>query len=234
VRAGARLIACALVGGQAMALALAGVRPATAAEQHILVASLAGAPMQDAIVYAIPSTGPSQVPTRPKAVIDQVHRRFVPRDSVVEVGTAVEFPNSDNIRHSVYSFSPAKRFSLKLYAGRPAQPIVFDKPGVVVLGCDIHDSMVGWLLVVATPYFGRTDAHGVATLDLPPGDYALHAWHEPMRDATPARPLHVEGGSEPRTVEVRIDLADAAGGRPGGESTAASAMMPRAPPRAPP
>ena len=85
------------------------------------------------------------------AKIDQVNKEFVPLVSVVQTNTEITFPNSDNIRHSVYSFSPAKVFSLKLYAGKSAAPVIFDKAGLVVLGCNIHDLMVSWLLVVDTP-----------------------------------------------------------------------------------
>jgi plastocyanin len=193
-----------------IAAALLGALPALtlsarAADLHVRVETPAGSPLQDAIVYAVPA-----VPVHPSgplhASIDQLHREFVPRVSVVEAGTSVDFPNSDNIRHSVYSFSPAKTFSLKLYAGRSASPVVFDKPGLVVLGCNIHDSMVGWLLVVSTPYFARTGPDGRATLaNLSAGEYTLHAWHEPMRAASSAEPLHIGTGSAPVLAVVRID-----------------------------
>jgi hypothetical protein len=134
----------------------------------------------------------------PKGTIDQVNREFVPPDTVVQAGTPVEFPNSDNIRHSVYSFSPAKVFTLKLYAGKPSNPVVFDKPGIVVLGCNIHDSMVAWVLVVDTPYFARTDSSGVATLTgLAPGEYQLRAWHWPMAEELPGEALHIDAATTP-------------------------------------
>jgi plastocyanin len=99
------------------------------------------------------------------AVVDQVHKHFVPRVSVIRTGTAVTFPNSDNIRHQVYSLSDAKKFTLKLYAGSPKVEVLFDKPGLVVLGCNIHDSMVAFVAVVDTPYFGKVPDSGVLTLD---------------------------------------------------------------------
>ncbi|HET7370467.1 MAG TPA: methylamine utilization protein [Gammaproteobacteria bacterium] len=110
-------------------------------------------------------------------VMDQHDRQFVPHVLAVEAGTAVQFPNSDNIRHDVYSFSPAKVFELPLYAGTPAQPVIFDKPGVVVLGCNIHDWMLAFIDVVPTPYFGQTDAGGAARIeDVPAGRYKLTVW----------------------------------------------------------
>jgi plastocyanin len=166
---------------------------APAADLVIHVQTTANAPVADAIVYAVPAW-PTPAAVGLKYSVDQVNRQFVPRINVVQTGTAVRFPNSDNIRHSVYSFSPARVFTLKLYAGKSTDPVVFDKAGLVVLGCNIHDQMVSWLLVVDTPYFARTDHGGAATLSrLPPGDYTLRTWHEPMtEDEQVAEPLHVE------------------------------------------
>ncbi len=84
----------------------------------------------------------------------------MPRVTVVRTGTAVTFPNSDHIRHQVYSFSHAKIFTLKLYAGSPQHAVVFDQPGLVVLGCNIHDRMVAFVGVVDSPYFAKTDGFG--------------------------------------------------------------------------
>ena len=112
------------------------------------------------------------------AEVAQAERRFVPAVSVVTVGTAVTFPNRDTVRHHVYSFSPAKRFEIKLYVGTPAAPVVFDQPGIAVLGCNIHDQMTAWIVIVDTPWFGRTDDAGRwAGAAAPPGRYTLRAWH---------------------------------------------------------
>ena len=94
----------------------------------------------------------------------------------VHTGTAVSFPNSDNIRHHVYSFSPAKRFELRLYQAR-RRPVVFDKPGVVVLGCNIHDWMLGYVYITDDPFFAVSDDAGRLALDLPPGRYTASLWH---------------------------------------------------------
>jgi len=171
-----------------------------AASLHVQVHDPAGQPMADAVVYAVPER-PLAHEAVSKAIIDQIDRHFVPRISVVQAGTAVLFPNSDNIRHSVYSFSSPKVFTLKIYSGVPANPIVFDKPGVVVLGCNIHDSMVAWILIVDTPYFARTDSAGMATLpNLPPGNYSLHGWSNAMRQEASGEPLTV--GAEPLPARV--------------------------------
>jgi plastocyanin len=180
-----------------------------AASLHVQVRDPAGNAVANAAVYAVPEH-PMEREAAPRAIIDQVNRRFVPRISVIQAGTSVSFPNSDNIRHSVYSFSPPKIFTLKLYSGVPASPVVFDKPGVVVLGCNIHDSMVAWVLVVDTPYFARTDGAGAAVLaNLPAGRYTLRAWSNAMRQEAPGEPLEV--GAEPlpvRTLEVPPEAPD--------------------------
>lgn len=213
--------------GLAIALALLLLGQARAADLQVRVIDDAGRPLADAVVFAVPSV---RIPhgKLPMAIIDQVHRQFVPRVSVVQAGTAIDFPNSDNIRHSVYSFSPAKTFELKLYAGRAAPPVTFDKAGIVVLGCEIHDTMVAWLLVVNTPYYGKSDARGIVTLhDLRPGDYALRAWHEPMRQETAGQPLRVgSGASRLPSVTVRLDTKPAPGQAPPAAGMPAMPSMP--------
>ena len=136
---------------------------ASAANLKVAVTDLHGRPLAEAVVYAMPVAGSAPAPDGvPRAVIDQVNKTFVPLVSVIRTGTEVRFPNSDNIRHSLYSFSPAKVFTAKLYSGKEAAPVIFDKPGLVVLGCNIHDQMVAWIVVVDAPYFGKTGADGVA------------------------------------------------------------------------
>ena len=128
----------------------------------------------------------------PTDAVDQVDKQFVPFVKTIYVGSKVRFPNSDNIRHQVYSFSPAKKFELPLYAGADAPPVLFDKPGVVVLGCNIHDWMVGYIYVADTPFFGKTDTRGNVTLaDLPPGDYSVRVWHPAMEQSEESTARHV-------------------------------------------
>jgi hypothetical protein len=108
--------------------------------------------------------------------MDQRNKEFVPHVLAVHSNTNVTFPNSDNIRHQVYSFSPTKRFELKLYEGIPAAQ-VFDKPGVVVLGCNIHDWMLGYIYVTDDPWFAVSDAKGQIAFELPAGHYKVTLWH---------------------------------------------------------
>ncbi|MDR5767120.1 MULTISPECIES: methylamine utilization protein [unclassified Caballeronia] len=176
-----------------------GATIAHAGSVRVQVVDQAGAPVPDAIVYALPVNGkpPATKPT--SAVIDQIKRRFVPMVSVVQTGASVAFPNKDNIEHDVYSFSPPKRFELNLYHGIPANPVVFDKPGLVVMGCNIHDSMVAYLLIVDTPWFAKTDAHGAATIDNLPADaYKVIAWHFRQSDpnAQPTQKVNADGAAK--------------------------------------
>lgn len=143
----------------------------------VQVSDSSGNPVADAVVYAetgsVMTTGKSSV-----AEIAQKDKKFIPLVSVVQTGTAVSFPNNDTVRHHAYSFSPAKPFELKLYAGKPEAPIIFDKAGTIVIGCNIHDQMVAYIQVVDTPYFGKTDASGkVKITTLPAGKYTLKTWH---------------------------------------------------------
>jgi plastocyanin len=185
-------ILCA-VKPAALVLAFAGLAalPASAASVDALVSDASGAPLDNAVVWAMPK---GAVPARPKreGAIEQIGKQFVPLVTVVQAGTQVRFPNRDEIRHHVYSFSPAKAFEIKLYAGTPAEPVLFDKPGEVVLGCNIHDHMIAYLYVVDTPFFAKAGKDGRARLEgLPAGEYELHAWHYAQAARPDAKPLRL-------------------------------------------
>jgi len=169
------------------------------------VATRSGAAAADAVIVLDPldATPPMH---REAAIIDQINKRFAPRVSVVRTGTTITFPNSDRIRHQVYSFSPAKTFSLKLYAGSPNTPVIFDHPGLVVLGCNIHDSMLAFVAVVDSPYFAKTTDAGTVSLNLPAGRYRLLAWHPNAVTAVPPREITV--AAAPLNIPVSIDVDD--------------------------
>jgi plastocyanin len=155
---------------------------------------------------AAPATGPSAVPK--SAVMDQRHRAFVPLVLVVGVGTTVEFPNNDSVSHQVYSFSPAKRFQLPLYKGEAHSSVIFDQTGLVVLGCNIHDEMVGYIYVTDTAYFGTTDANGGLQFKNPAGgDYRIAIWSPYIADAPASlvRTIHV-AAYEPATARIQLSL----------------------------
>jgi plastocyanin len=171
------------------------------------VRDASGRPVADAVVYAVPS-GPAAELRGPKTVaIEQVDREFVPYVSVIQAGTQVEFPNRDPIQHHVYSFSPAKSFEIKLYTGRSPGVILFDKPGVITIGCNIHDWMIAYLLVVATPHFAKVDAAGNARLrDLRPGAYEVRAWHPQQRAAPASVNATLESAASAASAGFNIDV----------------------------
>jgi plastocyanin len=173
-------------------LVAAGSGPAIARAPRVeaTVTDQSGKAVVDAVVTLTPVGGPPPALRPTPAVMDQVNKEFVPAVLPVVVGTPVSFPNRDNIRHHVYSFSPAKKFELPLYMGTPSAPVVFDKPGPVALGCNIHDWMVAYVYVVATPYFAKTGADGHARVEgLPAGPYEAKVWHPRLRGETAARPI---------------------------------------------
>jgi hypothetical protein len=116
--------------------------------------------------------------------MDQMHRMFVPEVLVVALGSTVSFPNSDSVSHQIYSFSPPKRFQLPLYRGKPYPPVLFDHLGIIILGCNIHDWMIGYIDVTDAPFYGTTDASGAWSAQLPAGRYEITVWHPRMREQT--------------------------------------------------
>jgi plastocyanin len=167
------------IAASALFVTVASAAHAQTAGIRATVVDQQGRPVADAVVVAVPADPNVRLAAGPHAgVVDQIDKQFVPKVQVVDVGTAVTFPNNDHVRHQVYSFSPAKRFELPLYAGVPAKPIVFEKPGIVVLGCNIHDWMIGYIYVSESPYFAKTRADGVATIaNLPARPYIVRVWH---------------------------------------------------------
>jgi plastocyanin len=163
-----------------------------------------GEPVEAAVVTLTP-VGRSAAVTPINAVMDQVGSAFTPRVLIVPKGSRVRFPNSDTIRHQVYSFSAAKRFELPLYTGTPPEPVVFDRAGVVTLGCNIHDWMKGYIVVVDTPHYALSGADGRVTLDAPDGEYLLTAWHErlPAIDAAPKQTVTLPM-SGPATLDLTL------------------------------
>jgi plastocyanin len=119
-----------------------------------------------------------KLPLPKPEVVVQEDKEFRPFVKAVLVGTPVQFPNRDDVLHHVYSFSPPKPFELKAYAGTPQEPVVFDRPGPVALGCNIHDWMLAYIYVSESPHFVTTAADGTARLArLPQGSYTVRVWH---------------------------------------------------------
>jgi plastocyanin len=183
-------------------LLLAAARPGAAATTLVVeLRDAKGAPVTNAVVYAVPRGKKPPPPSR-RAVLDQRNRMFVPHVLPIQTGTAVTFPNNDNVRHQVYSFSSAKKFQLPLYAGTPAEPVVFDKPGVVTIGCNIHDQMSAYLVVVDTPYFALTEGGRAELPGLPEGAYDVRVWYAGMRQEPAPQPITL--AHEPRSLTFQI------------------------------
>ena len=178
---------------------------AQAADVQVQVQDASGRSVADAVVFLESEQARRQV--RPVAGLEmaQNHKQFVPQVLIVPVGSEVRFPNRDTVRHHVYSFSPAKKFELKLYTGTPAQPVRFEQSGVVVLGCNIHDQMVGWVLVLDTPYYAQTSASGqVALSTVPAGRYRLRTWHARLPAGAPVPEQALEVSASGATALVRL------------------------------
>ncbi len=152
-----------------------------AGQVHALVKDNEGEIVEDAVVTAIPVDIKSFSKQNNKQIVDQIDKEFLPFIKVVYVNTLLYFPNKDDIRHHVYSFSDAKNFELPLYEGSNAPPVLMDKPGIVTLGCNIHDWMVSYVYVSNTPYFAKTGQKDIAVItDIPAGEYTMRVWHPRM------------------------------------------------------
>ena len=199
---------CAALRHLIVATVICGASRVQAATVTVQVQDASGKPLTDAVAY-LESAQASKVlngakPSSP-VEIAQVAKQFDPRVSVVPVGTMVSFPNKDAVRHHVYSFSPAKTFELKLYSGTPANPVQFDKAGVAVLGCNIHDNMVAWVVVVDTPYFGRSSKGGPVVIGgVPAGSYRLRVWHPGLAVGAAALDQAQTVDSSDTSVTVRL------------------------------
>jgi len=190
-------------------LMVAGATLAHSAEVHALVRDHKGKLVADAVVLAVAVDPRGALHARPPAnAVDQVDKQFVPYVKPIFMGSTVRFPNSDNIRHQVYSFSPVKKFELPLYGGTNAPPVTFDKPGVVILGCNIHDWMIGYIYVSETPFFAKTGPQGtVAFNDLPPGEYTVRIWHPSMDRAEETTSRRITLAAEaPASAEWQLGL----------------------------
>ena len=193
----------------AMLAALAGLPAwALAATLELRVLDAAGKPLPDAVVFLESDSARAAAKPAPQVDIAQAHKQFDPMVTVVPVGTAVNFPNRDTVRHHVYSFSPVRKFEIKLYVGTPAAPVVFDQPGIAVLGCNIHDQMAAWVVVVATPWYGKTAADGSLRLAaVPAGSYRLRSWHAALPPGAVPADQALVVGTAPLQVALRLGVA---------------------------
>jgi len=163
-------------------------------------------PVADAVIWLTPLD--RQVAVTPPAapvVIEQKGEEFHPYVTPVVAGTRISFPNHDTVQHHVYSLSPAKRFEIPLYRGESKEAILFDRPGIITLGCNIHDWMAAYVVVLATPYYAKSDATGSAAIaGLPPGRYELAVWH-PRHPDELKRAVTVSGTeAAPQVITLKL------------------------------
>ncbi len=159
-------------------LLLAAARSAPAAEFSCLITSSKGEPVADAVVSLVPlAAAAPPVSATAEVEIAQQDQEFSAYVTVVQAGTKVVFPNRDKVQHHIYSLSKPKKFELPLYNPGQAESIVIDTPGLVTVGCNIHDWMITHLVVVPTPWFAKSAAQGTVKITAPAGRYRLELWH---------------------------------------------------------
>lgn len=164
-----------------------------------------GAPVADAVASLVPlDTRPVLQPPAEPVVIAQNKEEFQPYVTAIVVGTRVSFPNQDKVQHHVYSQSKAKPFEIPLYRGEAKAPVQFDQPGVVALGCNIHDWMSAYVVVLATPHFARSGDDGLVPLAaLPAGRYRLEVWH-PRAIQTVTREVVISEDEATQVIAVTL------------------------------
>jgi plastocyanin len=159
----------------------------------------AGKPVQDVVIYLEGAKGGRG--SRPAPEMAQKDKTFRPRVVPVKVGTAVNFPNKDQIHHNVFSYSKVKKFDLGKFASGATKAVTFDQPGVVKVFCEIHSHMKGYVIVLDNDAFTVPDEQGFFKISgIPPGTYKMVAWH-PSFDP---KEKHVTIGAKP--FEVQIDF----------------------------
>lgn len=169
-----------------------------------------GGPVSNAVVsfYSDDKSKNTQSQAIEKPVMVQKGQEFIPHVLPIRLGSSVDFPNKDNFRHMIYSFSKAKRFEVQLYGGEDQVVVNFDKPGVITLGCNIHDNMLGYIYVLETDNFVKTDDTGKSELTgIEPGTYKVSVWHPDLNEKpeTYDREVTIVPG-ENKAIEFSLNL----------------------------
>lgn len=180
---------------------------AQASTVRVSVTDAEGKPLPQAVVMLHPRSGKVQVQPMAPVEVSQKDRRFRPQVTLITVGTPVVFSNFDTVKHHVYSFSRAKTFELKLYSGVPEESVEFDKPGVAIVGCNIHDAMASWIVVADTPLHAQAGSAGVARIDdVEPGDYRMWVWHPGLPALTDGVSSLISVGASDLSQAVQLTL----------------------------
>jgi plastocyanin len=166
-----------------LAVGLSLAAPLAAAPLSVRVVDSSGRPVRDAVVTLYPAGSAARAPrSGGRYVVAQKNLQFQPFLTIIPVGSDISFPNLDPTKHHVYSFSPAKRFELKLFAKDQSRTVHFDKPGVVALGCNIHDALSAFIVVKDSAWTARTNGQGVASFgDVPNAPGRIAVWHPYLR-----------------------------------------------------
>ncbi|MGR3982719.1 methylamine utilization protein [Pseudoalteromonas sp. 1181_04] len=167
-----------------------------------------GQPLKNAVVELVSEGGNKSSQQLPVLIMDQVDKQFSPTLLIAQQGQQVNFPNSDNIRHHVYSFSQAKPFQLKLYSGQPESPITFENQGVVVLGCNIHDSMLGYIYVAKSADVYQSDELGNVPLNGLTLPVKLSLWHSLQKNTLEEKQPLMLAVNAPHSLQVTLQTTE--------------------------
>jgi plastocyanin len=172
--------------------------------QQIQIVDKQNQPVKNAVVWLKGSKQDTVLDSH--YTMSQKKRAFVPHVLAVPQGANVEFPNLDSIMHHVYSFSKTKQFELKLYHDKPEKPINFAQSGVVELGCNIHDWMLGYIVVVDGGIYGQTDEQGMVELSLPEGKFTLAVWHDRFNDISIQETIDMTNNAKSLSYQLKQAL----------------------------
>lgn len=174
-----------------------------------------GTPLSNIVVSITPETKMTETQssankTPKKATMQQINQRFVPHILTVNKGTLVEFPNTDTVKHHVYSFSPAKTFEISIQAKLSKAGVLFDQAGIVELGCNIHDWMLGYIYVADSDIYGKTDQNGIFTSTIKSAGYTINIWHPRLKEKEilHEHSINVDSNAHNKvfTIQVNTDL----------------------------
>ncbi len=193
----------------AFAAALCFCNPSFGAPVDVSISGTDGKPAENAVVELSPVNAGAALPAThvpAEGIIDQRDEMFMPLVTVIRKGGHVIFTNNDKTMHQAYSFSSVKQFELEIDEGEHSAPVVFDQPGVAAIGCNIHDQMITFVYVAATPWVTLTDADGQARIDAPPGAYRAAIWDPQSVPGRAPPPQNIQVTADGAKLAVSIPL----------------------------